>query len=178
MKKINYLFAVVCLFISTYSFSQTLSHEDIVSGRVKRGEYTSYVAKDGSVFNVGDKITFGTPSGVNGRFVHLTKVDIGGNIYFVGAEAVNTSAEIKKIKLDGFKNSGFKAVFRTKGFTGIDNYFLKIEDAIVSGEVKSLVMSSDEALSELKKAKDKLDLGLITQEEFNSIKTELSKYIK
>jgi hypothetical protein len=36
-------------------------------------------------------------------------------------------------------------------------------------------MSSDEALSELKKAKDKLDLGLITQEEFNSIKTELSK---
>jgi hypothetical protein len=178
MKKINYLFTLICLFISSYSFSQTLSYEDIVSGRVKKGEYTSYVAKDGSVFNVGDKITLGSPSGVNGRFVHLTKVDIAGTIYQVGPEAVNTSCEIKKIRLDGNERRGFKAAFRTKGFTGIDNYFLWIEDAIVAGEVKSLVMSSDEALSELKKAKDKLDLGLITQEEFNSIKTELSKYIK
>jgi hypothetical protein len=37
---------------------------------------------------------------------------------------------------------------------------------------------SDEALAELKKAKDKLDLGLINQEQFEEIKTELKKYIK
>jgi len=178
MKKLNYLILAVCFLFSNYSFSQELNYNDIVSGRVKKGEYTSYVAKDGSIFKVGDKITLGTPSGVNGRFVHLTKVDIGGNVYQVGAEAVNTSCEIKKIRLDGNERRGFKAAFRTKGFTGIDNYFLWIEDGIVSGEVKSLVMSSDEALSELKKAKDKLDLGLISQQEFDTIKTELSKYIK
>lgn len=39
-------------------------------------------------------------------------------------------------------------------------------------------MTSDEALSELKRAKDKLDLGLITQAEYDSLKVELSKYIK
>jgi predicted Zn-dependent peptidase len=39
-------------------------------------------------------------------------------------------------------------------------------------------MTSDEALSELKKCKDKLELGLITQEEFDSKKSELSKSIK
>jgi hypothetical protein len=39
-------------------------------------------------------------------------------------------------------------------------------------------MSSDDALSQLKRAKDKLDLGLITQEEFSKLKTELSKYIQ
>jgi len=39
-------------------------------------------------------------------------------------------------------------------------------------------MTSDEALTELKKCKDKLDLGLITQEELNKKKAELSKYIK
>ena len=39
-------------------------------------------------------------------------------------------------------------------------------------------MTSDEALSELKKAKDKLELGLINQEQFEEIKLELKKYIK
>ena len=33
-------------------------------------------------------------------------------------------------------------------------------------------------MQELKKAKDKLDLGLITQEEFEIKKSELSKFIK
>lgn len=39
-------------------------------------------------------------------------------------------------------------------------------------------MSSDEALSELKRYKDKLDLGLISQEEFDKKKEELAKFIK
>jgi hypothetical protein len=43
---------------------------------------------------------------------------------------------------------------------------------------KSVDMTSDEALTELKRDKDKLDLGLITQEKYDSLKTELSKYIK
>jgi hypothetical protein len=39
-------------------------------------------------------------------------------------------------------------------------------------------MTSDEALSELKKAKDKLDLGIITQEEYDLKKAELTPFIK
>ena len=53
-----------------------------------------------------------------------------------------------------------------------------VEDAIANGELKSFGMTSDEALTELKKCKDKLDLGLMTQEEYNKKKTELSKLIK
>jgi hypothetical protein len=34
-------------------------------------------------------------------------------------------------------------------------------------------MTSDKAMIELKKAKDKLDLGVITQEEYDKIKVEL-----
>jgi hypothetical protein len=62
--------------------------------------------------------------------------------------------------------------------TGVDNYFLNIEDAIAVGEIKSFGMTSDEALAALKKAKDKLDLGLISQEEYDKIKAELTPYIK
>lgn len=39
-------------------------------------------------------------------------------------------------------------------------------------------LSSEEALTELKKLKDKLDLGLITQEDYDKKKEELSKFIK
>jgi hypothetical protein len=44
--------------------------------------------------------------------------------------------------------------------------------------VKGFGLSSDDALAQLKKAKDKLDLGLITQEEYDKLKAELTKYIK
>ncbi len=37
---------------------------------------------------------------------------------------------------------------------------------------------SDKAISELKIAKEKLDLGVITQEEYEKIKEKLKKYIK
>jgi hypothetical protein len=39
-------------------------------------------------------------------------------------------------------------------------------------------MTSNEALEELKRAKSKLDLGLITEEEFNKIRKKLAKLIK
>jgi hypothetical protein len=39
-------------------------------------------------------------------------------------------------------------------------------------------MTGEEVLEELKKAKDKLDLGLITQHEYDKIKTELTPFIK
>jgi hypothetical protein len=53
-----------------------------------------------------------------------------------------------------------------------------MEEAMASGEVKTKGMTSDEAMSQLKKGKDKLDLGIITQEEFDKMKEELVKYIK
>jgi len=37
-------------------------------------------------------------------------------------------------------------------------------------------MTSDEALDKLKKPKEKLDLELITQEEYDKIKAELKRY--
>jgi hypothetical protein len=45
-------------------------------------------------------------------------------------------------------------------------------------KVISTQMTSEEALDELKQYKDKLDLGLISQEEYDKKKVELSKYIK
>ena len=157
---------------------QEVKYEDVEKGIITKGQYESYVSKDGSVYKVGDKIQFGSPSGTNGKFVIIQKMDIAGTVYVVGPEAINTSAEIKKIRITGTSRAGYKANFQTKGMTGVDNYFLNIEDAIAVGEIKSFGMTSDEALAALKKAKDKLDLGLISQEEYDKIKAELTPYIK
>ena len=57
---------------------------------------------------------------------------------------------------------------------------LDLKFALQFGELinPKAAMTSDQALSELKRAKDKLDLGLITQEHFDSLRTVLSKYIR
>lgn len=171
---------IMCL-MTMVSFGQTdtLTYNDVSNSETRfKGKYDSYLSKDNYIYSIGDTIKISTPSGINGKFVYIQKMDVAGNVYVVGAEATNTYCIVKNIRVGGTKRSGWKVSFQTKGFTFVDNYFLYIEDAILSGEVKSSGLTSDEALSELKKYKDKLDLGLITQEEFDAKKSELSKYVK
>ena len=73
----------------------------------------------------------------------------------------------------GIKILVFFVDFITKGFMRI-----RYEQAIAVGEVITNVMSSDDAPAELKKQKDKLDLEIISQAEYDSIKAVLIKYIK
>ena len=87
-------------------------------------------------------------------------------------------SEIKRIIVAGSKRTGYSVTMRTKGFIGISNYTIQFENALTTGEIKGSGMTSDDALAELKKAKDKLDLGLITQEQYDQIKSDLTKFIK
>jgi hypothetical protein len=82
------------------------------------------------------------------------------------------------IVFNGNKRIGYSVILRTKGLTGLLNYTIQFENALAVGEIKGFGKTSDEALTELKRAKDKLDLGLISKEEFDKLKEELSKYIK
>ena len=70
------------------------------------------------------------------------------------------------------------AMVRGKSMVGITTYTIQLENALESGEIKRLGMTSEEALIELKRNKDKLDLGLINQEKYDSLKSVLVKYIK
>jgi hypothetical protein len=175
MKK---LLLVILSSISLSAFSQTLDYTDLNKSNKPTGTFEKYISSTDDTYSVGDTLKIGAPSGVNGRFVYITRVDIVGTVSYPGTEAANTNAVIKKIRVGGNKRSGFKASFQTKGATSIDNYFFFLEDAIASGEIKSKGMTSDQALLELKKAKDKLELELITQEEYDKLKVEYAKYIK
>lgn len=171
------LVLLLCL-LSGVINAQMLEYSKLSDVEYSLDTYTSYLSKDGILYKVGDTVNIAAPSGFHGHFVYFYKIDVFGNIYYPGHEAANTSAIIKKVKITGSRRSGFKAMFQTKGFTALDNYFITIEDAIIAGEVKGNGYTSDQALSDLKRAKDKLDLGLITRDEYDKKKAELSPYIK
>ena len=158
------------------SFSQEINHKDLATS--SRGEFTSYVSLDNAVYKIGDRIKIGVPSS-NKTFAFITEGDgllLPITNLTVGASGQET--EIKRIFVVGNKRAGYSVSFRTKGITGLSNYTIQFENALANGEIKGFGKTSDEALTELKKAKDKLDLGLITKEEFEEAKKELSKYIK
>jgi hypothetical protein len=173
MKKV---FLMVVL-MAQFGFSQEIKHSDLATTSSK-GEFTSYIGSDGGVYKIGDRVKIGVPSS-NKTFAYITEGDgFLLPITNLTASASGQETEIKKIFVVGNKRAGYSVSFRTKGITGLSNYTIQFENALSTGEIKGYGMSSDEALSELKKAKDKLELGLINQEQFEEIKLELKKYIK
>ncbi len=163
--------------ISSNLFSQEIKYSDLNGSKRPKGQFTSYVSKDGAIYKIGDKLKIGVPSS-NKSFAFIQGVNVMLQVYQLSVTASGLDTEIKRIYASGTKRSGFFVMIRSKGVTGLSNYNIQLENAIESGEIKSFGMTSDEALSELKKAKDKLDLGLINQAEYDSTKVVLVKYIK
>ena len=174
------------LLLSTFGFSQTPTMDDVLNKRVK-GNLSSILLDNGVILRVGDTIKVGTSTG-NGRYNFVTQ-----NMFCMGS--TNYSSGVSCI--DGYYSMGptaggsviiikeimasFKRVVvlgtHAQGFI-YGTRILSISSALESGEIRlNGFMTSDEALKELKKQKDKLDLGLITNDEFNTLKSSLSKFI-
>lgn len=180
MKKVFIiLFFTLGVFTSFNVFSQdTLRYNDLQSGVKPEGKFSYYESKSGYIYKIGDRLKIGVPFS-NKTFAFITEGD--GILFPITPLTISASgqeSEIKKIWISGTKRSGYFAMIRSKGITGLSNYTITFENAIENGELKSFGKTSDEALVELKKAKDKLDLGLITQEDFDKLKAELIKYVK
>lgn len=147
----------------------------------------SYTASDNITYHIGDTIKLGTGSDNNGNFKYLQMGGLSNTLSAMNGDYQNVSSSvgrnysglnviIKKIKEQKFKG-GTKVLFVVGG-GNITNYNLMIEEALKTGEIASNGMSSDEALSTLKKEKDKFDLGLITSDQYEAKKKELILFIK
>lgn len=174
--KFNLIVALFCSISATAVFGQEVKYAELATA--ERGEYTSYVGSDGAIYKIGDRLKIGVPSS-NKTFTFITEGD-GFLLPITNllASSSGTETEIKRISVVGNKRAGYPVSFRTKGTTGLSNYSIQFENALSTGEVKGFGLSSDDALAKLKKAKDKLDLGLITPAEYEKAKAELSVYIK
>jgi hypothetical protein len=176
LRKLQLLVIIISVLFINFSFSQEIRHSELATA--SRGEFAAYYASDGAKYKIGDRIKIGVPSS-DKTFAFITEGDgILLPITNLLASSSGQETEIKKIWVVGNKRTGYSVSMRTKGMTALSNYTIQFESALSTGEIKGFGMTSDEALAELKKAKDKLDLGLISQEEFNNKKLELSKFIK
>ena len=147
---------------------------------------TEYTASNNVTYHIGDTIKLGRGSAPNGNFIYCQMGDtyaimaaLGGGGQIDQGLPRNLSGAnmiIKKIKETTFK--GAKLISFNVAGGNFVQYKILVEDALATGELKSNGYTSDEALSALKKAKDKLDLGLIKPEQYDSIKSTLVKFIK
>ena len=207
MKKLVTLFFVVfcmCAYAQTVTYQDILDQKSAkeLTGKKSGGNITTYVASDGVTYTIGSTITFGYPT--NGKY-YLYFKDVTGGFINAMAEDENASradrraneeaaervenraggqATIKKIQclpIDGFNRmtSGCKIyLVLNRGGLACTNF----EEAIATKEIVIKAnpddVASEAALQELKKWKEKLDLQIITQEEYDAKKAELMKVIK
>lgn len=202
MKKyFTLLFVVFCF----CSYAQTVTYQDLLdqkpakelTGKKGGDNITAYVASDGVTYKIGSTITYGYPT--NGKYYVYFQDATGSWVNALTDNSQNSAdaaanrevaervenraggvATIKRIEclpVDPFNKltSGCKIrLVLNRGGLVCTNF----EEAISTGEIKTQMKTSDAALLELKQWKEKLDLQLITQEEYDAKKAELMQYIK
>ncbi|MCQ2369176.1 MAG: hypothetical protein MJ007_01725 [Paludibacteraceae bacterium] len=184
MKKV---FLLLMVAIATTAVAQKVTYNEVENATDPKKqllkEYQEYVASDGHTYKVGDKLTFGVPSSGKTYAYITSELSManyalnGGAMQGVNAQMGGRDMVIKKISIQRSKQMG--AMVSIRGYiSGMGGFLIQIENALNSGEIVSLGMTSDKALAELKNAKDKLELEVITQQEFDSIKALLKPYIK
>lgn len=175
MKKL--LFVILLLFSATAQAQEgTITYEEVQAGKRMSdffNPYEAYVASDGQTYRVGDTITIGKAT----NDYQYATLNYGDGVTFIDSlpdHWIGTKLTIKKIMVAGTRNMGFWVRMRTSS----NCWIMKFEQALELGEIIGLGMTEDEAIAELKKAKDLFDLGVISEDEYNAKRTELIQYIK
>lgn len=170
IKSLLLAFVMICLCSLSYSQKhyQVAVYDKFVSQRSIT--YDSYISKSGDKLNVGDTLIIGQPSAIK-KFNYIHQ---GGE----SIEPVLSGHKVVINQIKSYKNNLFMR-FRLKGY-GLYATLIQYEPALDAKEIinPNAKMTSAEALQQLKQLKDKLDLGLITQDQYNQEKEKLSKIIK
>lgn len=158
MKKITFILA---LFVSLESNGQF--------GIQRKDEYK---ATNGITYHEGDKVKLGMGSGINGTFAYIKSSGIANNNQPAPSQYFNTTVVVKKLK--EYNSKTYLAVEAQ----GMLNYMIDIEGAIASCEIvdckknEPTEMKADK-YERLKKLKELLDSGAITQEEYDKEKKKI-----
>ena len=183
MKK---LFTILLISISSTIVAQkTITYDEmktITKGAFESIECDTYQAKDGFSYKVGDTLKIGRPSS-NKTFAFITSGATAAALSGKAPEPLSSNSSgdntiIKKIFVGGTKKAGFKIYVIGKGSCGMcPNNTIDFEEAISTGEIQSKGMSREQAIAKLKEAKDLVDLGMMSKEDFEKLKLELTPII-
>ena len=172
------LLVLVFAFAFNFSNAQQVTFKQVSESTKRiRGKITSYVTSMGDTINIGDKVKFGNPSNANNSFVYISEFMPLSTPTLASIRAQGWNSEVLKMRISGTKRKGYKVTFTSKTEGGFTRYLYDYETALSVGEIASDVLSRTEAIAKLKEAKDLLDLGMVTQEEFNALRKELTPII-
>lgn len=183
MKKIITIF--VLFFASNLIAQRTITFEEmktITKGAFENIDCDTYVAKDGHAYKVGDTLKIGRPSS-NKTFAYITSGATLAAFSGKAPEALTSSSSgentiIKKMAVGGTKKAGFRIYVVGKGICGMcPNNMIDFEEAIATGEIQSMGMTREQAIAKLKEAKDLVELGMMSKDDFEKLKIELSSLI-
>ena len=181
--------------LSTYYSNGTDTKALKEFGKQFENRQTFKIVKDynGNVYKLGDKFKLGIPQKIQGALE---------NTHFLGiysSDAISTiidptdivttlrlpghnwsGAECTVIKIGVRKTFGFALPFIVFSCLGTEISTASIDASLLTKELidPNAPISSEEAISKLKGLKEKLDLELISKQEYDSQKNELSKFIK
>jgi hypothetical protein len=190
MRKI--ILCATILFSSLCGFAQVLKFDQVKNAQkrseISKKDITEYISENGTSFKIGDVLKINKPT--NGQvfssmsirmttfeMLALNQNEVKNFDYNVYSRTVaKTSLKIKSFVIEGDKKKGFSIAANLNG-TG-HNIQVRLEYGIEINEIGEHTMTSEEAMTQLKSEKDKMELGLITVEEYNSRKLELVKFIK
>jgi len=185
------------LFIAQLSFGQEMTFEQTqnleLAVNFSNGDTLSkYISKDGTEILVGNKLKIGKPLNQNKVFtrlffgeVNLVKALLSPPIQlsdlYIGEEVVITSIRVSHTKMS--KNSPLSVNLYVQNpnapFGAKNRTIFDYEKAVETYEVinPNAQMTREQAIAKLKEAKDLLDLGLMTEQEYNDLKIKLTPII-
>jgi len=181
----------------TYNQTQDISY----TKKIKNGtNFNSYLTKSGSLISLGDTLILGSPIGGGQSYNELTGSTQGvystiivGNMttqmltgpQFLTANFMGNYIIVEKIyayhaKMTRKSPINILAVVKDPDLAAFARRTISgMEKALEFGEIKLLnaPITRKEAIAKLKEAKDLLDLEIISQEEYDKLKAELTLII-
>lgn|SRR5690606_23090868 len=168
MKK---LLPILLLFISTFS----TYGQRAVFGQLNKNNasFKEYQTKSGDLLKIGDTLVFGTATSSEG-FVYINQANMKVHPTHSGKKV-----PIHKIKSYGNDKTGYTVWISVKGF-GLYPVDIDYENALLNGEIinPNGKLTKQQAIQLLKEKKELLDLEIISQEEYDKIKNELTPIIR
>ena len=162
------IFTFILIFSFSIGYSQTGEYGELT----KKSQYKIYLTKTGDTLEIGDTLIIGIPTS-----------DLGFTYISQGGQKVSNTLADKKVVVDklktyGTKKNGYKMYAQFKGY-GLIPVLIDYDTALELGEIKNPngKLTKNEAISKLKEAKELLELGLITQADYDKLKSKMTPLI-
>lgn len=166
---------IILILTSSVCFGQNLTYKSEFDKSFKRSDYRSYVSKDSIIFNIDDNIKIGKPSDLTFKNIYIYQILGYLPMSITENHLLDGNCKIIAISVSGTKRKGFLPYIQIRNEDG-KFFSIDIEKAITSKEI-NIGLSENEVLELLKKEKEKLELGIISEKEFERRENELLKKV-